>query len=136
MFLGRHEHSLDDKGRLVLPTQMRPLLADGLIISLAPGQRCLRITPEAEFRSDMVERRAMVKQGTFDARTFSKITANSFPMTLDSQGRVGVPQMLREAVGLDRSVSVIGVLDFIEVWDPQQWDIDQASETELANLSF
>jgi MraZ protein len=136
MFLGRHEHTLDDKGRLVLPTQMRPLLADGLVISLAPGERSLRITPEAEYRSDMSQRREQVKQGTFDARTFMKITANSFPMALDSQGRVGIPQKLRDSVELDRAVSVIGVFEFIELWDPEQWDLDQARETELVKLNF
>jgi MraZ protein len=136
MFLGRHEHTLDDKGRLVLPTPFRPLLADGLVLSLAPGERSLRITPQAEFRSDMEERKSQVKAGTFDARTFMKITSNSFPMTLDSQGRVVVPPVLRAAVGLERSVLVIGVLDFVELWDPHQWHTDQAREDQLAKLTF
>jgi MraZ protein len=136
MFLGRHEHTLDDKGRLVLPTQMRPALAEGLVISLAPGEQSLRITPEAEFHSDMLERKAQVKAGTFDARTFMKITSNSFPMALDSQGRVVVPTNLREIAGLGRAVLVIGGFDFISVWDPQRWEADQAHESNLVHLAF
>ena len=121
MFLGTHTPKLDDKGRFFLPAKFREELNGGLVITRQPD-RCLAIfTPAAyEAAADrMTEGSTSLAKVRSLQRMFASGAESSAP---DSQGRITVPEHLRNYAGLEREIVVIGALDHIEVWDAQAWD--------------
>jgi MraZ protein len=121
MFLGTHTPRLDDKGRLILPAKFRDELAEGLVITKGQ-ERCLYIWPMAEFaRFAEASRSAPVTQK--GARDFMRVLyAGASDEVPDKQGRITLPQQLREYAGLDRDCVVIGANSRVEVWDTAAWD--------------
>lgn len=121
MFLGEHQHTLDTKGRLVLPSKYREGLTDGLVIT--KGQdRCLFVFPLSRW-DDEVNRVNQLPHTDRRARNYSRaFFAGAEQQELDRQGRITVPPRLREYAGLDREVTVLGVSDRIEIWDSTTWD--------------
>jgi MraZ protein len=120
MFLGEHQHSLDAKGRLILPARFRDQLEGGAVMAKALDG-CLAVYPLAEF--DQVARRLRETRGRGPverqaARTFF---AGAVEIAPDKQGRVAIPQHLREYAALDRDVIVAGNFDHIELWDAQRF---------------
>jgi MraZ protein len=124
-FLGEFPHSLDDKGRLILPAKFRAALEGGAVI--AAGQaKCLAVYTHGEWKG--VEERTLEMaraggDGMVVARTISALASNVIP---DKQGRVPIPPSLREHAGLEREVVVIGAFNHIEIWDAQLWTEQRA----------
>ena len=120
MFLGTHTPRLDDKGRLALPAKFRPELEGGVVI--CKGQdRCLTIYPAEEFaRITEALRAAPVTDRR--VRNYSRVLfASASDESPDGQGRVRIPQTLRDYAGLSKDCIVIGANTRIEVWDAQAW---------------
>ena len=121
MFLGTHTPKLDDKGRFFLPAKFREELNGGLVITRQPD-RCLAIFTPAAYQSvadRMIEASTSLAKVRSLQRMFASGAESSAP---DSQGRISVPEHLRNYAGLQREIVVIGALDHIEVWDAQAWD--------------
>ena len=119
-FVGNFEHTIDDKGRLILPSSFRPKLADGAFIT--PLDHCLAILPTEEF-DRMAERlEAQVAAGGVDGNALRHFASQADEVTPDAQGRVRLLPHLRELGGLDRSVIVTGALRRIEIWDAERWN--------------
>jgi MraZ protein len=121
-FVGRHEHSLDVKGRIILPARYRSSFETLAYIS-KNTERCLAIwTPEA------FERKAAEMEANFDRspehRAMVRAWASgSTEVELDRQGRVAIPGYLREYARLQDAVLVHGAISHIELWDPEEWAI-------------
>lgn len=120
-FFGEHQHSLDSKGRLILPAKFRATFSEGGVVTGLPD-RCLGIFTPAEF-----ERRteAMVEQGrrgVVERRQMRVFSARAVDFVPDKQGRFVVPANLREFAGLASDVVVIGAINHLEVWSPEAWD--------------
>ena len=119
-FVGNFEHTLDDKGRLILPASFRPKLAEGAIVT--PLDRCLAILPADEF-DRMAERlEEQVSAGEVDVNALRAFASQADEVVPDSQGRVRLLPHLRELADLDRQVVVTGALRRIEVWNPERWE--------------
>lgn len=118
-FVGSFEHTLDDKGRLILPASFRPKLAEGAFVT--PLDHCLAILPAAEFdrMADALEEK--VAAGEVEVSALRAFAGKADEVVPDSQGRVRLLPHLREIAGLDRAVVVTGALRRIEVWDPARW---------------
>jgi MraZ protein len=118
-FVGSFEHTLDDKGRLILPASFRAKLAEGAFVT--PLDHCLAILPAAEFdrMADALEDR--VATGEVNVNALRAFASQADEVVPDSQGRVRLLPHLREIAGLDRAVVVTGALRRIEVWDPERW---------------
>ena len=134
VFLGTYEPKLDDKGRVILPLKFREQLADGLV--LAPGQeRCLYVVARNEFEQMVNELRndqEKVKNPSYLRFLFS----GAEDSTPDRQGRVTLPQRLREYAGLTRDLVVIGAGTRAEIWDAEAWkSYVAATEEEFANTT-
>ena len=132
MFLGEFQHSLDTKGRVILPAKYRDQLADGAFVAKGKGG-CLSVfTPEG-FEEVATEIREQSKQGPeklIAARTFFGGASEIRP---DKQGRVALPQNLREFAGLEREVVVVGLFSRIEIWDRARWlELERAGALALA----
>lgn len=121
MLLGTYTPKIDAKGRMALPAKFRTQLGPGLI--MARGQeRCVYLFPQAEFR-----RVAMQIQhtslGNKAAREYLRVLlSGAVDQTPDKQGRVLVPQMLRDYAKLGNDIVVIGVGTRAEIWDKQAWE--------------
>ena len=120
LLLGTYTPKLDDKGRLILPAKFRPRLANGLVVT--PGQeRCLYVFPMDEFGrvyEQMQQTPVTVKQARDFLRVFLSNASDEVP---DKQGRILIPQVLRDYAGLDREVAVIGQGTRVEIWDAEAW---------------
>ena len=120
MFLGTHEPKLDEKGRLILPAKFREELATGLVITKGQ-ERCLYVFPQSEFLNITESlRQAPVTQKA--ARDYSRVMfAGAHDEIPDRQGRVTIPQSLREYASLDKECVVIGANTRVEIWDSNAW---------------
>ena len=120
-FTGQFDHSLDDKGRLTVPARLRSRLGDHFVLTIAPPDACLALYPEptwSEFCAKLES--ATRKDGRY--RSFVRhLFANTEEVSPDAQGRVVVPQALREYAGIDRDVVLVGTLTRVEVWPADGW---------------
>jgi MraZ protein len=121
MFLGTHEPKLDEKGRLILPAKFREELATGLVITKGQ-ERCLYVFPQHEFLNiTETLRQAPVTQKA--ARDYSRVMfAGAHDEIPDRQGRVTIPQSLREYASLEKECVVIGANTRVEIWDSKAWN--------------
>ena len=114
--LGTHSYQLDPKGRVSLPARFRAAFEDGCWITVGQD-RCLYVFPRAEWerRSDEV---ASSPLSDSDGRAYARMFfGSSDEAKLDGQGRVTIPQRLREAVGIEKDVVVLGVRERMAIWD-------------------
>lgn len=120
MFLGEYQHSLDAKGRVILPSKFRARLSEGCVIT--PGQEnCLYVYPHEEWER-VSERLVGSRTASGKARAFSRFWfSGSTEEVPDKQGRVGIPEPLRTYAHLDRDVAVLGVGSRVEIWDRERW---------------
>ncbi|HET6271167.1 MAG TPA: division/cell wall cluster transcriptional repressor MraZ, partial [Arthrobacter sp.] len=105
MFLGTHSPRLDEKGRIILPAKFREELAGGLVLTRGQ-ERCIYVFSEAEFgrvHEQMREAPISNKQARDYIRVFLSGASDEVP---DKQGRVTIPQALREYAGLGRELAV------------------------------
>ncbi|HEY3715146.1 MAG TPA: division/cell wall cluster transcriptional repressor MraZ [Jatrophihabitantaceae bacterium] len=120
VFLGTHTPRLDDKGRLALPAKFRSDLDSGLVITKGQ-ERCLFVFPIAEFNrlTELLRTAPVTDRRVRDyGRIFFASASHEVP---DGQGRITVPQPLRQYAGLTKDCVVIGANTRVEVWDAQAW---------------
>ena len=119
-FLGSHRHIIDAKGRLSIPSKFRKATGEVFVLTLGLDG-CLFLYPMDEWHRVERELRSL-KFTSQKTRFFMRqIAAHASEVTVDSHGRVMVPTELRELVGLERDVLVIGALERIEVWSPARY---------------
>ena len=119
MFVGTFEHSLDEKGRVVLPSTFRVQLVDKGFLSQC--DRCLGLWTEEGF-ADVAQRLTeKIREGLAPQEAMRSFAANAHEVRPDSQGRITIPQRLREFAHLERDAVVIGAIDRIEIWDASRW---------------
>ncbi len=121
-FVGRHEHSLDVKGRIILPARYRASF-DTLAYLSKHTERCLALwTPEA-FERKLDEMEAIFDRSTQDRAMVRAWASGSTDVELDRQGRVAIPGYLREYARLESAVLIHGAITHIELWDPEEWAV-------------
>ncbi len=135
MFLGRHGHNLDEKGRLALPARYRDELRDGVVITRG-FDNCLLVYPMAAW-APLAERVSALSIGDPDVRLLRRMLfANATDLMLDRQGRILVPAELRTHAGLEREAIVVGMHSFIEIWSPEGWAAqDELVERDGASIA-
>jgi MraZ protein len=120
-FFGRYEHSIDGKGRVILPAKFRPPFEHGGFLT-QHDDGCLALWTPEDFDSQMqhMRERALENRGHRNrARLWASAT---FESDIDRQGRMVIPARLRTYAGLEADVLVLGAIDRIELWDPERWD--------------
>ena len=123
MFRGRYEHTIDPKGRVSIPVKFREFLGkkydERLVITNFDG--CLVAYPYEEWiqLEEKASSLSMVKKET---RSFMRFFYSSaIECTLDKQGRILIPQTLREYAALDKEIVLVGQLKKIEIWSKKRW---------------
>jgi MraZ protein len=120
MFLGEFSHTLDDKGRLTIPAKFRDELAGGLVVTRGID-RCLSVFPNQGWQN-LAERIAQLPLTRRSARDFGRLMfSGAADFIPDRQGRVLIPQELREYAQLDSEAIIIGLYNRLEIWNPNNW---------------
>ncbi len=119
-FFGRYEHSLDPKGRITLPAKFRGSFEHGGYLT-QNHERCLALWAPEEFEEQMRKRQATQELGPEQRKLARVWSAGTQEVELDRQGRIAIPQHLREFARLDGEVLVHGAIDRVELWDPAVW---------------
>jgi MraZ protein len=128
MFLGTHTPRLDDKGRIFLPAKFRDELSEGLVVTRGQ-ERCLNVWPSAEFRTYTENLNKDRDANNRADRAFLRMLfAGASVEVADKQGRVTLPQLLRDYAGLTRDCIVIGAFDHVEIWDADSWTAYSAEQ--------
>ena len=120
MFLGEYSHSLDEKGRVVMPSKFRVGLDDGCVVTKGQ-ERCLYVFPLDRWETES-ERVLRLPRTDRRARNYARaFFASAIDQTLDKAGRCQIPEALRAYADLGKDVTVVGVADRIEIWDSETW---------------
>ena len=120
MFMGEYNHIIDAKGRLIIPAKFRELLGEEFVLTKGLDG-CLFIYPMDEWEAFEEKLRALPLTNK-NARAFSRFfVAGATMCELDKQGRILVPQTLREFAGLEKDVVLTGNLNRVEVWSKEKW---------------
>lgn len=129
MFLGEFEHSIDSKGRLTIPAKFREQLAGGIVITRGLDG-CLWAFSREEWQK-VSERITSLPMANTEARRFTRFMFSSASESIpDRNGRVIIPQKLLQHANIDRDVVVAGVMNKIEIWNPEHWQEEQSKVTE------
>jgi MraZ protein len=121
MFMGEYQHSLDDKGRLIVPAKFREGLGEKFIVTRGLDN-CLFVYPQAEWRI-LEEKIKELPTSHADTRAFVRMFfSGAVEVELDKQGRIVIPQHLRDHARVERDVFVIGVSTKVEIWSRESWE--------------
>ena len=129
-FNGNASHTIDPKGRATIPVIFREALGEQFTMGLNSDLSALALYPSDQWQKIADD---MERIPTIDARAMRYkrlILGFSFPgSVLDGQGRVLLPQTLRQKVGMDRSIRFVGVGPYLEIW-PEDCFLSQTEDTE------
>lgn len=121
MFIGEYNHNIDQKGRLAIPVRFRNQLGEGGVITKGLDN-CLSLYTASAWEKQ-VAKLEQLPQTQAKSRAYSRfILAGAFAVETDKQGRVVIPQALKEYAGIKGAVIVTGLGDHVEVWDTKAWD--------------
>ena len=136
MFRGSSFHTLDDKGRIVVPARFRDRVrsddADGLMVSRMDN--CLLAYPFADWRK-LEERILQLAEKSDYMRRFRRIfIGGAFECLCDKQDRILIPPTLRQYASLNKDIVLVGVLDHFEVWSRENYEKESLTmEGDLRN---
>ena len=122
-FLGNYEHNLDARGRLAIPSRYRGRFDLGGILLPGPDDS-IELYPAAEFET-VVQQRIPAGQNRAARDLRRALFAQAFDVQLDSQGRILIPQRLREQRQLDGATVITGMGDCLEIWSADAWTRQQ-----------
>ncbi len=121
MFMGEYSHTVDEKGRLIIPSKFREELGDRFVVTKGLDG-CLFVYPEDEWKVFEEKLRALPLTNK-DARAFARyMLAGAAEVEPDKQGRILLPQVLRTFGELDKDVVLIGVVSRVEIWNREKWE--------------
>jgi MraZ protein len=119
-FIGEFAHAVDEKGRLAIPSKFRPRFKEGAVVTRWL-ERSLAVFPATRF-AELQERVAKLPLSDRNARQFIRFLASgAHDDEPDAQGRIAVPQHLRDYAGIANEAIVVGANDHLEIWSPKSW---------------
>jgi len=119
MFSGECEHTVDDKGRLIIPAKFRADLAEGLFVTRGLDG-CLFVFPLNTWE-ELSEKMANLSLVKTSARLFSRMMFSGVECTLDKQGRILLPPPLRAHADIESEVVITGVRNRLDIWSKKRW---------------
>ena len=120
-FVGRYEHTLDAKGRVILPAKFRAEFDRGGYLA-TNREGCLALWTLGEFERQMAGMRERSASGQTDRNRARLWASSAQEVEVDRQGRMAITARLRDFAQLENDVLVIGAIDRIELWKPSVWE--------------
>jgi MraZ protein len=140
MFLGEYTHTIDDKGRLTIPARFRGDLASGLVVTRGFDQN-LMIFPLNGWQ-EMAERILSRPLADESVRSFRRrVFSGAVDLVPDRQGRIVLPNYLRDFARIDGEVVVAGMYNYLEIWSVLSWNtvrenIEESDATRWGDLGI
>ncbi len=120
MFIGEYNHNLDDKGRLAIPAKFRAILKKGAVVTKGLDN-CLFLYSKEQFEK-IAQKFATLPISQAKARAFSRhMLAGAMDVDFDNQGRITLPEYLRQFSSLKKGVIIAGLYNHLEIWDEGAW---------------
>jgi len=120
MFIGEYQHSIDPKKRLAVPSKFRGELKNKVIVTRGLD-KCLFVYP-VKVWDELASKLGTLPVGEAATRSFIRLTlAGAIDVEVDKQGRILIPDFLKEYAGLNKNVTIAGVYDRLEIWDEKKW---------------
>ena len=113
---GEYQHNIDAKGRLIFPIKLREALGEHFVI-FKGLDNCINVYSQEKWAAFEQQLAALPSK----ARKVQRFFSANFECEPDAQGRSLIPQTLREYAGLRKDVTVIGMIDHVEIWDSAAW---------------
>ena len=132
MLLGEYEHTIDDKGRITLPSKFREHFKSGIVITRGMD-KCLYAYTPAEWQKAIENQLGHLNQFSPDSRRLQRFFfSGAVETTPDKQGRVMLPPAPARRAALKREVVIAGVYDHLEIWDSSAWQAQMKEIEEQA----
>ncbi len=142
MFMGEYAHTLDTKGRLIIPAAFREDLGDTFFVTKG-NDHCLYAYTQEDWEQLAARLRTLPQLTSEAVRKLNRtLMGGASRCEIDKQGRILLPQPLRLYAGLEKEVTLVGVGDHVEIWNKDAWndlmgdvDINEVSAS-LENLGI
>ena len=121
MFTGEYTHSLDAKGRVIMPAKFREELGESFMLTMG-FDGCICVYSNDEWMLFAEKLRTLPEMRKEARQTIRHFVARAARCEVDKQGRILIPQKLREYAGLTKDIVFVGVLSKIEVWSRERWE--------------
>ena len=133
MFMGEYNHTIDAKGRLIIPAKYRETLGNEFVVTKGLDG-CLFVYDNTEWAA-FEEKLKLLPLTNKDARRFVRFfLAGATLAEVDKQGRILIPGPLREFAGLEKEVVLVGVASRVEIWSKERWE-DASSYDDVEELA-
>lgn len=120
MFIGEYSHNLDDKGRLAIPKKFRPDLSKGAVVTKGLDN-CLFLYTQEEWEK-VAQKLASLPFAQSNNRAFGRfMLSGAMDVSIDKQGRIVLPEYLRNFAELKKNIVVAGLYNRLELWDTDKW---------------
>ncbi len=132
MFIGEYNYTIDPKGRISIPRQLKKSLA-GRVVLTRGLDHCLFLFPEKDWKQIAAKIKSL-PLGQANSRAFARLMlAGAMIVKLDSQGRILIPDYLRHFALLKKKVVLAGIYNRLEIWDKQEWEKYKARTEKESN---
>ncbi len=132
MFMGEYQHSIDEKGRMIIPAKLRDGLGTTFVVTRGLDN-CLFVYPQEEW-GQLEQKLKTLPFTRSDARAFTRFFfSGAIECEWDKQGRVNIPQHLRTYGKLEKECIVIGVSNRVEIWSKETWETYMSQSEESFN---
>ncbi len=135
MFMGEFNHTVDVKGRVIIPSKFREQLGEEFVITKG-FDNCLAVYALKNWE-ELQAKLVLMPMTSVDARTLRRmIVGSASVLETDKQGRILIPAPLRTYAGIDKDAVVIGNIDHVEIWSKDVWEkaSDMDTDTAAKNL--
>ncbi len=129
MFLGEYSYRVDVKGRLPLPTRFREKLKAGLVLTAGP-EKCIVAYPHTEWEKLAGELTGGSVLPSKLRRLRRALFSSAIDLDIDAQGRVALPQFLRQHAGIGSEAIVAGANSYFEIWNKEDWQAEKETSNE------
>lgn len=147
MFIGGYLHTIDPKGRVIIPSKLREQLTEkGDRFIITQGfDGCLFIFTMDRWASFHAKLQAELPLSSKEGRAYERyLYGSAAECELDKQGRILIPQELRTYAGLEKDIRIVGLASRVEIWSKARWEVNQADESmapenfegKMASLGF
>ena len=124
-FTGEYRHTIDTKGRLIVPSRLRDELEDDKVVLTIWPEGCISFWSGDRWRQLEAQLLEQRRSSSANRSTIRNLAAKAHTDHVDRQGRIGVPQHLRDFAGITKECVVIGALDHGEIWSPERWQPEE-----------